>query len=88
MSFTNAGVTTLIVTNVDYFNDVTQGVRASRPSSGLTVGQGYWATDQGGNWDTTNGTANDGCLDRATSSTTWTNCAYTPYTYPHPLVTS
>jgi PKD repeat protein len=47
------------------------GLLANRPSSGLSVGVGYWATDQNK-------------LYRATSPTTW-ELYYTPYTYPHPL---
>jgi hypothetical protein len=48
------------------------------------VGQGFWKTDAGGNWDTTNGTANDGALYKCTSANQW-QLYYTPYTYPHPL---
>jgi hypothetical protein len=68
-----------------------RGTRASRPSSCTagpstgshdTRGVAYWATDQGGNWHTTNGTSNDGCLDICTATNTWTNCAYTPATFP------
>lgn len=47
------------------------GLLAARPSSGLTVGVGYWATDTS-------------TLYRATGATTW-ETYYTPYTYPHPL---
>ena len=47
-------------------------------------GVGYWATDAGGNWNASNGTANDGALYRCSSANTWT-LHYTPYTYPHPL---
>ena len=50
------------------------GTLASRPSSGLTTGVGYWATD-------TN------TFYTATGSTTWATY-YTPYTYPHPLRTA
>jgi PKD repeat protein len=47
------------------------GPVSSRPSSGLVVGVGYWATDENK-------------LYRATGPTTW-GLYYTPYTYPHPL---
>jgi len=47
------------------------GFLSARPSSGLTIGRYYWATD-------TN------TLYRSTSSTTW-EAHYTPFTYPHPL---
>jgi hypothetical protein len=47
------------------------GLLAARPNSGLSIGVGYWATDESK-------------LYRATSATTW-ELYYTPYTYPHPL---
>jgi hypothetical protein len=65
------------------------GTLAQRPASCTTGsesggGVGWWATDQGGNWNTVNGTANDGALYKCTATNTWT-LYYTPYTYPHPL---
>lgn len=63
--------------------DIAADVFANIPAT-CTVGAGYWATDKGGNWDTTNGTANDGALYRCTATNTWT-LYYTPLTYPHPL---
>ena len=68
------------VDNLDYWNEVASfdgssgvgvGLLSARPSSGLTVGVGWWATDEKK-------------LYRATSATTW-ELFYTPYTYPHPL---
>jgi hypothetical protein len=63
------------------------GARSSRPST-CTTGTAWWSTDQGGNWNTSNGGANDGTLDVCTATNTWTNASYTPYTYPHPLRTN
>lgn len=88
-----------IVENIDYFEETGSfngtvgmgvGTIASRPStcttgSGGAPGVGYWATDEGGNWNTSNGTNNDGRLYKCTTTNTWT-LAYTPYTYPHPLI--
>jgi hypothetical protein len=82
-----------LVENRDYYltassftgaTGVGRGTRASRPGT-CTTGVAYWATDAGGNWDTDNGTSDDGTLDICTSTNTWTNASYTPYTYPHPL---
>ncbi len=60
------------------------GTRAQRPTN-CTTGVGWWSTDQGGNWNTSNGTANDGTMDLCTATNTWTDAVYTPYRYPHPL---
>jgi hypothetical protein len=61
---------------------VTSGAIASRPST-CTTGVAYWATDEGGNWNTLNGSSQDGRLYRCTATDTWT-VYYTPLTYPHP----
>jgi hypothetical protein len=54
------------------------------PDAGRS-GVGYWATDQG-DWRTDNGATPDGQLYICTATNTW-KLWYTPYTYPHPLVT-
>lgn len=59
------------------------GLLADRPTSGLTAGVGYWATDQG-EWNSTNGATPDGQLYVATGPTTWA-LHYIPVQYPHPL---
>lgn len=64
------------------------GTLAQRPanctqSNETGGGVGWWATDQGGNWNASNGTANDGALYKCTATNTWT-LYYTPYQYPHP----
>ncbi len=61
------------------------GPRTSRPSS-TTNGVAWWDTDHGGNWDSTNVSANDGCLDIVVSGA-WSNCVYTPADYPNPFAT-
>jgi hypothetical protein len=82
-----------LVQNRDYYlytasfngtSGVGVGARASRPAT-CTKGVAYWSTDQGGNWNTKNSSANDGALDVCTATNTWTNGNYVPYVYPHPL---
>lgn len=69
------------------------GTLANRPTTCTTNsesadagngGVGYWATDEG-DWRTDNGATKDGQLYMCTATNTWT-LYYTPYTYPHPLV--
>lgn len=60
------------------------GNRSNRPSSS-TNGVGYWATDAGGDWNKTNTTLNDGCLDVVRAGA-WVPCDYIPAEYPHRLV--
>ncbi len=59
------------------------GTLANRPTT-CTTGVAYWATDQG-SWNTS-GSGGQGELFKCTATNTWT-LAYTPYTYPHPLIT-
>ncbi len=69
----------------EFYNGIVgSGLRSARPAT-CTLNDAYWSTDFGGNWHTTNGTANDGTLDKCTATNTWTNAFYTPYTYPHPI---
>lgn len=85
---------THIINNSDFYKDVGAacsgascstgvgaGVLASRPAN-CTAGVAWWATDQGGNWNTINATANDGALYKCTATNTWT-LYYTPHQYPH-----
>jgi hypothetical protein len=81
-----------VVPDRDYYNEVQgfngssgigNGPASARPTT-CKPGVAYWATDQG-EWDSTNGNTADGRLYICTSTNTWT-LAYTPYQYPHPLV--
>jgi hypothetical protein len=69
-------------TTFDGTKGVGSGTLAARPST-CTTGVGYWATDQG-NWNTS-GSGGQGQLFKCTATNTW-SLAYTPYQYPHPLV--
>jgi hypothetical protein len=58
------------------------GTLENRPTT-CTPSVGYWATDQG-SWNTS-GSGGQGELFVCTATNTW-SLNYTPYTYPHPLV--
>jgi hypothetical protein len=58
------------------------GTLANRPTT-CTMGVGYWATDQG-SWNQS-GSGGQGQLYFCRATNTWT-AGYTPYTYPHPLI--
>jgi hypothetical protein len=57
------------------------GTLANRPAS-CTNGTGYWATDSGPTWN--NGTGQGQLF--LCSGGSWGSAFYTPYTYPHPLI--
>jgi len=59
------------------------GTLARRPTT-CTTGVGYYATDQG-SWNTSGNGFGSGILYKCTSTNTWSTL-YTPYTYPHPLI--
>lgn len=67
------------------------GTRTSRPGN-CTAGTGYFSTDAG-TWNTSgktfgpSGAFTQGSLDICTATNVWTNAVYTPYSYPHPLIT-
>jgi len=60
------------------------GTLANRPTT-CTTGVAYWATDQG-SWNVSGDGQGSGQLYKCTSTNAWT-LSYTPYTYPHPLIT-
>ena len=59
------------------------GTLANRPTT-CTTHVGYFATDQG-SWNTSGNGFGQGQLYSCSATNTWT-VLYTPYTYPHPLV--
>lgn len=61
---------------------VGSGTLAARPTT-CTTGVGYFATDQG-TWNSSK-IGGQGELFKCTSTNNWT-LSYTPYSYPHPLV--
>ncbi|HLG59362.1 MAG TPA: hypothetical protein VI485_28745 [Vicinamibacterales bacterium] len=102
LGFSASGAANDIISGREYFNEVAsftgatgvgRGTLALRPST-CAVGTAYFATDQGswnaptsdGTQDAIFGAAVQGVLYKCTATNTWT-LHYTPYTYPHPLVT-
>lgn len=72
----------------EYYDDAdtSAGTLAARPTT-CTPGFAYFATDGGGNWNTTNGPSADGALYRCTAPNVWSH-HYTPLSFPHPLAAS
>lgn len=88
----SASPSTYYMANRDYYyqgtsfngsTGVGRGTLSNRPAA-CTAGVGYWAIDQG-SWNQS-GSGGQGVLYKCTATNTWT-LYYTPYTYPHPLVT-
>lgn len=86
------GAGTFVKENRDYYQDrgsggVTTGLWANRPTCNASKKKhGYWATDMGGNWNTTSEwDGADGALYVCDGLGTW-KLHYTPAPYPHPLV--
>jgi hypothetical protein len=89
---TDSQTSSIIVANRDFYDyngsftgasGTGSGVRASRPSS-CTPLVLYFSTDQG-SWNTSGNGFGNGVADECLTPNTWTNAAYTPYTYPDPL---
>lgn len=89
----------VILANRDYYNEdasctgatCATGIgRGTTLPTGCVVGTGYWKTNEGAwNVSTTETYSDtpgeDGVYYACTSTNVWT-LAYTPYTYPHPLI--
>jgi len=80
------------VENRDFYNENTSfdgttgigmGILSSMPGT-CTTGVAYWATDQG-SWNSTD-KGGQGVLYKCLSTNNWVKF-YTPFPYPHPLVT-
>lgn len=78
----NQGAQTNNTTPFNGSSSVGHGTLASRPTT-CTLGVGYWATDQG-SWNQS-GSGGQGQLYLCTATNSW-SLYYTPFTYPHPLV--
>jgi len=79
-----------ILHNDDWWDETGSGVIIGTSNPGTCpTGRGNWRTDRG-SWRTavpTQGViyTGQGTLGKCTSTDTWTNDVYVPYTYPHPL---
>jgi hypothetical protein len=69
-----------VVSGLDVISTVGSGTML--PST-CTLYDAYWKSDAGGNWDNTNGAANDGVLYKCDSNGDW-QLYYAPLSYPHP----
>lgn len=70
------------------FNGATgtgHGPRSLRPTT-CTPGVAYFSTDQG-TWNQSGDGKGSGVWDKCTGTNVWTDAAYVPATYPHPLIT-